>query len=300
MNFHITVVPASTRAGTETIRALLDTSAHVSIRGIYRDPSKSPAEFISNPNFKATEGDVATGTGLDFSGSDAIFYIPPPTYDGADQGEHAAKTANAIKKALESAPSVKKLLLFSSMGAQYDHSIGILKLNHISDTILKNAVSEVMIAKPGYFQENWAHVLETVQADPALIYSTITPLDHKIPMVSIKDVGEICAQKRLDTEEKPSPYFFDLFGPRHYSANDVKAAVEEITKKKAELMAIEQSQLADFYGQQIPSAHVQDMVEMTVAALPGGIMAGEFEREVNVVKGKTELVDALRQISEAA
>ncbi|CAM1510984.1 Fc.00g084970.m01.CDS01 [Cosmosporella sp. VM-42] len=299
MAFRITILPASTKAGKETIRALLNGASIPFIRGVYRDTSKAPAEFTNHPNFEAVEGDVSAGTGLDFSGSHAVFYVPPPTYDGTNQSEHATKTAHNVKKALLNAPSVKKLLLFSSMGAQYDHNIGILRLNHISDAILKDAVPEVLVAKAGYFQENWVHAFATVQADPPVIYSTITPLDHKIPMVSIRDVGEICAQKLLDTETKASPLFFDLFGPRHYNAHDVKAAVEEVTNKKAELVAVEQNQLTEFYGQQIPAAHVQDMVEMTIAALPGGIMAGDFEREVNVVKGKIELVDALRRISEA-
>ena len=47
------------------------------------------------------------------------------------------------------------------------------------------AAPEVVIVKPGYFQENWAHVFETIKQDPAVIYSTITPNDHKIPMVCV-------------------------------------------------------------------------------------------------------------------
>ena len=123
MTLHITVVPASTKAGRETIRALLNSQSPPFVTGVYRDPSKSPAEFTNHSNFKATEGDVAAGTGLDFSGSEAVFYVPPPTYDGTKQSDHAINTANNVKKALQSAPSVKKLLLFSSMGAQYDHDI---------------------------------------------------------------------------------------------------------------------------------------------------------------------------------
>lgn len=38
--------------------------------------------------------------------------------------------------------------------------------------------------KPGYFQENWAHVFETTKETPPVIYSTITPNNHEIPMVS--------------------------------------------------------------------------------------------------------------------
>lgn len=200
MTFRITVLPASSKAGKETIRNLLESDAKPSIHGIYRDISKVPVEFANHERFEATQGDVA-GTGLDFSRSDAVFYVPPPTYDGTDQGEFGVRTASNVKDALGKAPNVKKLLLFSSMGSQYDHSIvslvqehqapgsikltskGLLRLNHITDNILKDTVPEVVIVKPGYFQENWSHAFESIQADPPVICSVVTPLDHKIPMV---------------------------------------------------------------------------------------------------------------------
>ncbi|KAH7010088.1 hypothetical protein EDB80DRAFT_839261 [Ilyonectria destructans] len=299
MAIHITVVPASTKAGKETIAALLSSPTKPVIRGIYRDLSKAPAEFTAHSNFEATTGDVSAGTGLDFTGSDAVFYVPPPTYDGADLGEFATKAANNVKKALQDAATVKKLLLFSSMGAQYDHGIGTLQINHISDNILKDAVPEVLIVKPGYFQENWAHAFQTIQADPPLVYSTITPVDHKIPMVSLIDVGEVCADALIDEEKKTSPHFFDLYGPQHYNAMDVKLAIEEVTGKKLEIAAVPKDQLAGFYAEQIPAAHVQAFVEMTTAALPGGIMAGDFGDHEHTVKGKVELVDALRKLYSA-
>lgn len=123
MPFQITVVPASTKAGRETIRALLQSESKPTVRGVYRDTSKAPPDFLKHPHFEAVSGDVGAGTGLDFRGSDAVFYIPPPTYDGTDQGEWATRTATNIKNAIQDAPSMKRLLLFSAVGAQYDHSI---------------------------------------------------------------------------------------------------------------------------------------------------------------------------------
>ncbi|RSM01537.1 hypothetical protein CEP52_008471 [Fusarium oligoseptatum] len=296
MTLRITVLPASSKAGKETIRNLLASESKPLIHGIYRDLSKVPAEFTSHERFEATQGDVGTGTGLDFSRSDAVFYVPPPTYDGTDQGEFGVRTATNVKEALKKASNVKKLLLFSSMGSQYDHGIGLLRLNHISDNILKDSVPEVVLVKPGYFQENWSHAFETIQADPPVIYSAVTPLDHKIPMVSIRDIGRVCADALLAAPKDVSPYYFDLYGPRHYSALDVKDAVEGITGKKVELVPIEKDKLAEFFSRQIPSAHIQDFVEMTTSALPGGIMAGDFGSNERTVHGKVELVEALRPL----
>jgi hypothetical protein len=121
MPLHISVVPASTKAGRETIRELLASEGKPIVHGIYRDPSKVPPEFTQQANFTASKGDVGTGDGIDFRASDAVFYIPPPTYDGTDQAEWATKTATNVKNALRDAPSVKRLVIFSALGAQHDH-----------------------------------------------------------------------------------------------------------------------------------------------------------------------------------
>lgn len=61
---------------------------------------------------------------------------------------------------------------------------GVLRLNRISETILKDAVQEVIIIRPGFFHDEFAHALEEARADPPVFHSWITPVDHKIPMVS--------------------------------------------------------------------------------------------------------------------
>ncbi|GKU06043.1 unnamed protein product, partial [Fusarium langsethiae] len=117
MPYHITVLPASTKAGRETIRALLASDSKPSVRAIYRDPSKAPAEFIKNSNFEAVKGDVGDGNSFNFAGSNAVFYIPPPTYDGTDQGEWATRAAANVEKALKDA-NVKRLVILSAIGAE--------------------------------------------------------------------------------------------------------------------------------------------------------------------------------------
>jgi hypothetical protein len=123
MSTHITVLPASTSSGRETIRNLLASPAKPSVRGIYRDPSKAPAEFTDNPRFEAVKGDVSSGTGLDFTGSSAVLYIPPPTYDGTPTEKWGTSTANHVKSATEKSGSVKKVIVHSALASQFDHGI---------------------------------------------------------------------------------------------------------------------------------------------------------------------------------
>ncbi|KAL0931239.1 NmrA family protein [Colletotrichum truncatum] len=300
MTYTITVVPASTQAGRETIRVLLEDESQPLIRAFYRDLSKAPIDFTNHPNFTGIQGDVSTSPDLDFGGSDAVLYIPPPPYYSGetDTAEFATAAANNVKVALDRAPSVKRLLLFSSIGAEHDHGIGILKINHISDKILQVSAPEVAIVKPGYFQESWTQPLETTKADPPVFHSPLTPIDHKIPMVSLQDISRICARKLLDLST-PLPkrtFVFELFGPRHYSTGDVQAAMEEVMGKKVNTVLFEKDQLAEYwtaYG--IPNCYLEEMGEFTSAALPGGVMADKFDGDENTVWGQVELIDVLRK-----
>ena len=129
MPAHITVLPASTVAGKATIRLLLASAEAPVVRGIYRDPAKAPSEFTQHPRFSAAKGDVGGEDNLDFSQSSAVFYVPPPTYDGRDTSAFAAHAAANVQNAIKRSPSVKKLVLHSALGAQRDHGIVSLRDN---------------------------------------------------------------------------------------------------------------------------------------------------------------------------
>lgn len=118
---HITVVPASPKTGLATIRALLASPGQPMIRGYYRDLAKVPAELTAqHPRFEAVQGDVEDLDTLDFSGSDAVFNITPPVYEeGKDIVAHAQLVSENVKTAVRKA-GVRKLVLLSSVGAQYE------------------------------------------------------------------------------------------------------------------------------------------------------------------------------------
>ena len=94
-----------------------------------------------------------------------------------------------------------------------------------------------------------------------------------------------------------SPHVVDLHGPRNYSSLDVQAALEEVTGKKAKLVSIEPGHLAAFYGQKVMERYAKELAEMTVASLPGGIIAADMDKTDGVVRGKLELVESLRMVA---
>ena len=114
--------------------------------------------------------------------------------------------------------------------------------------------------------------------------------------MSLKDIAKACVNSLLAESAKPSPHYSKLFGPRLYSALDLKDAVEQATGKTVKLELVERDQLAGFFGQQVPEAHVQEFVDMVTAVLPGGIIEGDFGYDEDTVRGEMELVDTLREL----
>lgn len=60
----------------------------------------------------------------------------------------------------------------------------MIRTNHAAEQVFKDTAPEVVYVRCAYFMENWMMALDTAHLDPPFFYTTITPLDFKVPMVS--------------------------------------------------------------------------------------------------------------------
>ncbi|EGS21335.1 uncharacterized protein CTHT_0031900 [Thermochaetoides thermophila DSM 1495] len=298
---YITIAPASPKTGAATIRALLsDTSnSSLKVKGVYRDLSRVPEEFKSDPRFEAVKGNVEDAASIDFTGSDAVLNITPPLYfDEQDIVKHAHLVSENVKQAVQKA-GVKRLVLITSVGAQLESGTGEILTNHAAEVVLKDAAPEVVFVRCAYFMENWASSLETVK-EAGFFFSTITPLDFPLPMIAVKDIGITCAQELLATGTPltSSPYIFELYGPREYSSLDVQKAFEEAASRSIEVRPVPKGSLLDFYRAVFPPAVAKEFTEMNISFLEGGVLYelynGGYEPEIR--NGKTELVEVIKEL----
>ncbi|KAL2257809.1 hypothetical protein VTK26DRAFT_9151 [Humicola hyalothermophila] len=294
----ITVAPASPRTGLATIRALLASPAATKVIGVYRDLSRVPAELAADPRFQAVRGDVEDAGSLDFAGSDAVLSITPPLYHSTqDVIAHARAVSENVKAAVARAGTVKRVVLLSSAGAQYESGTGEILSNHQSEVVMKDAAPEVVFVRCAYFMENWAMSVETVK-EAGFFFSTLTPMDYALPMIAVQDIGSTCAEELLAAGQPlaSSPSIFELHGPRPYTAVDVQKAFEEASGKSVEIRPVEKDGLLDFYSAVFPPAVAKLFVEMNLSFLEGGILYEDPNPTGEVRTGKTELVEAVKQM----
>lgn len=120
---HITVVPGGSKTAAVASQTLLDDPRGPTVRAVFRDPSKAAAPLAAHPRFTAVRGDIGDAASLDFSGSDAVLLVTPSRDDGYDVVQHAREISENVKAAIKAAGSVKRLVLLSSMGAQYGEDV---------------------------------------------------------------------------------------------------------------------------------------------------------------------------------
>lgn len=107
-------------------------------------------------------------------------------------------------------------------------------------------------------------------------------------------MGAYCANALL---QAPSPGLrsVDLFGPQLYSALDIKKAAEEITGKQAKLKLVKPEGLNDYFATHMPKNCADEMAEMIMALLPGGVLTQSFAYDESTVRGKISLIDSMRE-----
>lgn len=183
------------------------------------------------------------------------------------------------------------------------HNLGLplqgeLKTNHTAEQVFKDTnVPEIIFVRCTFFMENWTTSLETLKAPKPFFYSTITPLDFKVAMVAVKDIGQALASELVKKSTPPAkPYILELHGPQPYTPLDVKNAFSQVLEKDVEVMAVEKKDLPAFYGKIFPPQIINEWVEMATCFLPGGIAEKDVTKpsEVDIVRGKTELIEAIQ------
>jgi uncharacterized protein YbjT (DUF2867 family) len=144
--------------------------------------------------------------------------------------------------------------------------------------------------------ENWTMDVSTLKGSEPFFFSTVTPLDYKMPMVAVRDIGRTLATQVLTKQENSkSPQIFELHGPVDYTPLDVQAAFSKALGRDVAVKPIEKDQLEGFFGQVFPPAVVREWVEMTTSFLPGGPALDNLppEEERGSVRGTVNLDEAI-------
>ncbi|KAK3984513.1 hypothetical protein QBC44DRAFT_336899 [Cladorrhinum sp. PSN332] len=294
----ITIIPASTRVGTATIRSLLASPTPPAIIAYYRNLSSVPEEFLTNPNLTAKQGDIEDPSSLDFSGSDAVLSITPIWHDGRDVVQVAKQVSENVKNKIEeTGDKVKRLVILSSVGGQYTEGTGAIQTNNAAEQVLgKTNVPEIAIVRPVYFMENWITAVDTLKSETPFFFTTFTPSSLKIPHIAINDIGTTLSSELLSPNQLPgpSPHALEIHGPS-YSVDDVKKVFEKVTGKEVEAKEIPREGVQGFYATIFPENVAKYYADMNDSILEGGKLFENPEPTEDVRNVGTELEEVVKE-----
>jgi uncharacterized protein YbjT (DUF2867 family) len=144
--------------------------------------------------------------------------------------------------------------------------------------------------------ENWNMSLETLKAPEPFFFTTITPVDWKVPMIAVQDIGLTLARELVTERTPPSKlHIFELQGPEPYSPLDVQRIFSQALGKEVAMKLVEKEDLPEYFAKFFPPSTVDDWVEMARSFIPGGIAARDATKqsEENIVHGTTTLAEVL-------
>jgi uncharacterized protein YbjT (DUF2867 family) len=167
--------------------------------------------------------------------------------------------------------------------------------------VFRGAAPEVVYIRAAYFIENWAMHLTTIKTEDPHFYSTITPLDWKLPMVAVRDIASTAAGFLAAplNGDRPTHRVVNLHGPKSYSPLDARDTYAAVLGREVGVRPVEPKDLEAFFARIFPASTVGYWVEMATGILPGGVMekdvrAGDGDCEEEITRGTTSLIEAFR------
>ena len=157
-----------------------------------------------------------------FKGADGLYLMIPPQYGHDDQRGYYEHVGNIYLEAAKKA-GVHNVVFLSSIGVHNLESPSIVQgLAYIERNWRNDNSMNALFLRPTYFMENIFMQIGTIKQ----LGFAGSPFegDKKFPVVSVKDIGKVAAERLLSLDFKGISHEY-ILGPEDISYNDITAAI---------------------------------------------------------------------------
>ncbi|OLL78117.1 hypothetical protein Ae168Ps1_0523 [Pseudonocardia sp. Ae168_Ps1] len=187
----IVVTTPTGNVGSRVLRLLVQ--AGVRPVALARDPARLPpdlAGFVEVAQADQTDRDAVLRA---TAGADRLYWVNPPGPPGSDPMEQHAVCAEVVAAAVRE-NGIGGTVFQSSGGAERRHGTGDIDGLSATEEALDATGAPVLHLRCGYFTTNLLMSAAEI-ADGTL--STPWPLDHPLPWVDPRDIGDVAAVRLL-------------------------------------------------------------------------------------------------------
>ncbi|MES2459197.1 MAG: NmrA family NAD(P)-binding protein [Armatimonadota bacterium] len=276
--------------GSALARALLDQGEPVTV--VTRDAENAMARDLANRGANVAAADVLDTTALRriLHQGKRLFLLNPPAAPRANTTVEERRTLTSILAAIDGS-GLERIVAESTYGAQPGQNIGDLGVLFEMEQALKVQPIPATIIRAAYYMSNWQPSIQTAR-ESGVVFSLYPP-DFALPMVAPEDIGALAARLMMQPADQASqtgPHYIE--GPRHYTANDVAAALSAILGKPVRTEHITPDRWqANFKELGFSEEAAESFANMTRITLQG-----QFPPEGVVERGPTSLQDYLSQV----
>ncbi|WP_031031599.1 NmrA family NAD(P)-binding protein [Streptomyces albus] len=190
----IVITTPTGHVGSRVVPLLLQAGVRPTL--LARDPARLPAAVRERADVvRCDQGDgdaVVRAT----AGADALFWVNPPT-DAEDPVEgYARMGAHAARAVREN--GIARTVFLSSGGAELRSGAGEIDGLGRTEEMLDATGAHVLHLRCGFFHTNLLFEVETLRTEGVL--RTTLPLDHAMPWVDPRDIGDVVAARLLSTD----------------------------------------------------------------------------------------------------
>lgn len=223
--------------------------------------------------------------------AEGAFLLNPPSYTSDQPFADAAALGEKLAAAVN-ASGVKRVVVLSSIGAHLTAGTGIIRSARELELAMTAVTVPTVRLRASYFVQNFAAVLGAVHAD-GVLPSFLQPLDRKIPMQPVRDIGEAAAallQEPLWQGQRT----VELSGSVDWSPNDLAAELSRALDKPVQAVAVPREQWPDILASNgFSKAVVAAFVEM-IEGVSSGLVQTEEGNETR--RGSNSTSQAVRDL----
>lgn len=287
------IVGANGNVGYSTSSALR--KAGKPVRAIVHDDAK--ASRLREIGCEVVIADLQNSTALAkaLAGVDAVQLVIPLKPQAQDPGADMCSSGESLIEALEQA-NTKRALIISDLGAHVTEDIGMPSVFHEFEAEFRELGGHKIVLRSAEYMHNWGRSIPAA-IESGILPSFQDPVDMLQPTIYAPDLGEISAKILMRPNGADGTEVMHAEGPRRYSANDIAAAISQLSGRQVVAKAIPRSEWSAIMSKMPPSL-ADLLTKANDAKNKGGLV--DIEPNVGeVFHGPTELIKGLRPLMPA-
>jgi uncharacterized protein YbjT (DUF2867 family) len=216
------ILGASGKTGGFAADALIDMGKP--IRVVVRSAEKGAVWKARGADVAVADVDEASALARVLRGADGAYIIVPRNFAVGDILESRERCIESLARAVDES-GITNVVFMSSVGAHHEAGTGLIRSLYYAERRFADVKADIIFLRGSYFIENWDMDLAALRSGD--VFHTFLRADHKIPQVSVRDLGNVIAE--LLTHPQHGHQVVEFTGPVEWSPAEIAQAMGEVT-----------------------------------------------------------------------